>query len=530
MESPLRKFLELLESNGELERVADPIPWPAVANRIDRSKKAMLFTIDGYDLPVVASAMAGRLRWGLALGVPETEVSDELERRLKKRIAPVKVTEAPVQEVVVMGDDIDLSTLPVHLQHPLDGAPFISSGVDVTRRPNESGYNLGVRRLMMRGPKTTGINISLGSDLGGVFRKARSDGKEPYLEIAMVIGLAPTDYLATQLTDVVADEYELLGALRGAPVPVVQAKTVDLEVPADAEIVIEGRVYLQELDVEGPFGDYTGTYETAKKFPMLHVTAVTRRADAIFQSVTIGGTRSGNTDQANIAALRTELAVGRQILGAIRMPVKVYCPPAAQGRAHARISLPTRGVGLGRDALVAALASFAALKQAVVFDDDVDIFDDEDVEWAISTRVQADRDVFILSGMRASFGADPSLPMHPGLEPDAGLPPQGGWPVTSSKMGIDATCRYDKDLEHFERSTAFDGSDLTITPVTRSVEEVADLLAGTLEDAPYFSDWIRRFPELTLADYVYALEALRQSGRIAFLSDGRYHAPSARVD
>lgn len=528
MESPFRKYLELLEAHGELERVTDPIPWPAVASRIDRSNKALLFTIDGFDFPVIAGAMAKRSRWALALGVPQNKVSEELERRLRQRIAPVSVTEAPVQEVVVTGDDIDLSRLPAHLQHPLDGAPFISSGVDVTRRPDGSGYNLGVRRLMMRGPKTTGINISLGSDLGGVFRKARSDGKVPYLEIAMVIGLPPTDYLATQLTDVVANEYELLGALRESPVPVVKARTVDLEVPADAEMVIEGRVYLQELDVEGPFGDYTGTYETAKKFPMLHVTAITHRKDAIFQSVTIGGTRSGNTDQANIASLRTELAVSRQVLGAIRMPVTVYCPPAAQGRAHARISLPARGVGLGRDALVAALASFAALKQAVVFDDDVDIFDDDDVEWAISTRVQADRDVFVLSGMRASFGADPSLPMHPGLEPNAGLPPQGGWPVTSSKMGIDATCRYDKDREHFERSTAFDGSDLFAQPVDRTVEEVAALLEATLDDAPYFADWIRRFPELTLSEYVHALEHLRQSRRIALHSDGRYRrSPSA---
>ena len=239
-EHGLKDFVERLEAAGELERIAGPTPLRDVARITESSDRAVLIERPiGCDLPLLANAMAARARWAIALDVPPAAITAELARRVASPVDPVRVDDGPVKEVRQIGDDVDLTRLPAHLQHELDGAPYISASLDVSRDP-ESGCDTGVRRLMVRGPRETGVDMVAPSDLRGYYRRARALGRR--FEIAFVIGAHPLDYMSSQMRVPPTDEFAIMGALRQAPVPLVPCETVDLLVPADCEIVLEGYI------------------------------------------------------------------------------------------------------------------------------------------------------------------------------------------------------------------------------------------------------------------------------------------------
>ncbi|MBO0878103.1 MAG: UbiD family decarboxylase [Pseudonocardia sp.] len=287
----LRGFLDELDEAGELARVTESVSLREVGALIDECPQALLFSeIAGCGMPLVANVMASRRRLAVALGVPPTEIRAEIGRRLECPRPPRTVALGPVKDVRLIGDQADLTLLPIHLQHALDGAPFLSAPMDVTRHPDSGRYNVGVRRLMLRGPRQTGVDVVSPSDLRGAYRRARE--LEQRLEVAFVIGAHPVDYLATQLRVPCEDEFHLMGALRGEPVPLVECETVDLRVPSDAEVVVEGYLEGDWTNLEGPYGEYTGYYGAAHRNPLFQVTAITHRADAVFQTATIGGRNS----------------------------------------------------------------------------------------------------------------------------------------------------------------------------------------------------------------------------------------------
>jgi UbiD family decarboxylase len=207
----------------------------------------------------------------------------------------------------------------------------------------------------------------------------------------------------------VADEVALMGALRGAAVPLVKCATIDAHVPADAEVVLEG--YLDErgwVESEGPYGEYVGYYGMMKTNPVFHLTAVTMRRDALFQTVTIGGRALANTDTAQLCALRTEVAAWSALMTAVREPIAVYCTPSAGGMHNLRLALRQRYPGEVRNAIAAVFASAADVKNVFVVDEDIDIFNDSQMDWALATRFQPDRDLVVQSGFRV-VPLDPSL-------------------------------------------------------------------------------------------------------------------------
>ncbi len=509
----LRSFVDALERAGELRRWSSPVSLRDVGRLIESCDQALLIERpQGCAMPILANAMATRRRWALAFGVAPEELRAELGRRAQVLIPPVRVDDGPVKEVVRTGDQADLTALPAYLQHELDGGVYVSAALDVTKHPETGRFNTGVRRLMVRGPRETGIDAVAPSDMRAYYRRARELGRR--FEIAFVIGAHPLDYMATQMKVETDDEFEIMGGLRGEPVPLVRCETVDLWVPADAEIVLEGALDGDWTEVEGPFGEYTGCYGAAHLNPVFKMSAITHRHDAIFETATIGGRHLQHTDTAAITALRTELLAWESVSRAVAEPIQVYCPTAATGLHHVRIALRSRDPGDGRNAIVAAMASNAEIKLAIAVDEDIDIFDDRAIEWAIATRFQADRDVVILPGMR-TFPLDPSLPPHEGSA------------VTTAKLGLDATRRFDRPARVFAIPRApFEGGPVAAPahPETRQagVDDLAADLVTSLPHGPRFVDWLVAFPEAHQGDIIRALGLLRERDLVRMDADGRY--------
>lgn len=316
----LARLVDRLADAGEAEIVAEPAPLAGVAERLDGNPKAVLFRSAGPEgAALVGNVMGSRARLALALETDERSLLPTILERLATPIPPVEISRdrAPVQEVVLEGGDADLTALPVHLQHALDGAPYISAGLDFSRDPATGFTNIGMRRLMLRGRREAGIDLNAPSDLRAIYGGAHSRGER--LPVAIVVGAHPSDAIASLSLVPPRDELALLGGVRGAPVPVVRCVTSDLMVPADAEMVLEGHLDPAGWsEPEGPYGEYVGYFGVLKSNPVFHLSAITRRHDALFQTVTIGGRYMDTTDTAQICALKTEVSLWKALETAVR--------------------------------------------------------------------------------------------------------------------------------------------------------------------------------------------------------------------
>jgi len=406
----LRQTVERFAAEGELEVVAQPVDLIDVGAFLDGNAKAVLFRAAGPEkAELVGNVMGSRRRLALAMGVSEKDLRAETSRRLGQEIPPVEVSssQAPVHQVVWTGKDADFTRLPVHLQHSEDGAPYISASIDITRSLDGTKRNVGYRRMMLRGRHEAGIDLIAPSDLRALY--AEYVKRKERMPVAFVIGSHPADGIAATSMSAVADEVALMGSIRGAAVPLVRCATIEAHVPADAEVVLEG--YIDErgwVESEGPYGEYVGYYGMMKTNPVFHLTAVTMRRDALFQTVTIGGRALANTDTAQLCALRTEVAAWSALMTAVREPIAVYCTPSAGGMHNLRLALRQRYPGEVRNAIAAVFASNADVKNVFVVDEDIDIFSDSQMDWALATRFQPDRDLVVQTGFRC-VPLDPSL-------------------------------------------------------------------------------------------------------------------------
>ena len=359
----LRHFVEKLVQQGECVVHDDPIDLIDVAAVLDCNPRAVWFRAVGPErAELVGNVMGTRRRLAAALDTDEPGFPAALRERLRHPVAPIEVPspQAPVHEVVLTGEDADLTTLPVHLQHGLDGAPYISASIDYARDAKSGFTNIGCRRLMLRGPRAAGIDLNAPSDLRALYQAAVARGER--MPVAFAVGSHPTDFLAAVAATAPMDELDVVGALRGAPVPVVKCVTVDVRVPADAELVLEG--YIDERGLVG----------LLKSNPVFHLTAVTKRRDALFQTVTIGGARLTFTDTAQLGAAKTEAAIWNVLQHAVREPVAVCCTASSGGMYNVRVSLRQRNPGEARNAIAAVFCSSGDVKHVFVVDDDIDVF------------------------------------------------------------------------------------------------------------------------------------------------------------
>jgi 2,5-furandicarboxylate decarboxylase 1 len=405
----LRRFIESLAQHGELESRSDPIDLADIAAVLEGNPKAVLFQAAGPEQQqLVGNVVGSRSRIAHAFGVEPGELLQEIQRRLRNRpeIVEVSGAEAPVQEVVLTGDAIDLTALPVHFQHGTDGAPFISSSVDFVTDTRTGMVNSGMRRLMLRGKTETGIDLVSPSDLRAIYEASAAAGKP--LPISFIVGSHPIDQVAATMR-LPVDELGLVATLRDAPLPVVKCITNDMRVPADAEWVLEGYLDARgHVEQEGPYGEFLGYYGAVKRNPVFHCTAITRRKDALFETSTISGRTMEHTETAQLSGLRTEVMVWRALEVAVREPIAVYATTSSGGMLNVRISLRQRVPGEARNAITATFGSLANVKNVFVVDPDIDIFSDAQMDWALATRFQADRDLIMVDGLRA-LPLDPSL-------------------------------------------------------------------------------------------------------------------------
>jgi 2,5-furandicarboxylate decarboxylase 1 len=494
----LRRVIERFAAEGEVETVTKPVDLVDIGSYLDGNPKAVVFRAAGPEkAELVGNALGSRRRLALAFDVSEKDLRAEVSRRLEVPIPPVEVSSAaaPVHQVVWTGAQADFTKLPIHLQHSEDGAPYISASIDITRSLDGKKRNVGYRRMMLRGRQEAGIDLIAPSDLRALY--AEYVKRKERMPVAFVVGSHPADGVAATAMSPIDDEIALMGGLRGAPVPLVKCATIDAMVPADAEVVLEG--YLDErgwVESEGPYGEYVGYYGHMKTNPVFHLTAITMRRDALFQTVTIGGRRLDCTDTAQLCALRTEAAAWSALLTAVREPIAVYGTPSCGGMYNLRLSLKQRYPGEVRNAIAAVMGSNADVKHVFVVDEDIDIFSDAQMDWAFATRFQADRDLIVASGFRC-------IPLDPSL----------GGSRTGAKAGFDLTFPFG-----WNRAT-----DYRVPEAPKLAQHPKTSVRHSLESGP------KTFRELMEAagsrdgrDVLIELDAVRKDIGIERAADGRY--------
>jgi UbiD family decarboxylase len=422
----LRRLVEQLTELGEVEVHDEPVAMADLSSIIEASPKAVLFRKAGPEqLELVAGVMGSRRRLAVALGVEEKDSVREYERRLAnpQKHFEVPSADAPVHQVVLTGDDIDLTRLPFHLQHDLDGGPYISAAMDFSIDPATGRHNVGCRRLMLRGRQHLTTNLTAPSDMKLTYRACVERGDR--LPISFVIGSHPTTYLAATSRRPI-DEFDLVATLRGAPLPMVRGVTNDVPAPADAEMIIEG--YLDELgyrELDGPYGEFWGFYGAAHIDPVFHVTAIAMRADVLHQSMLHGGQDMARMEGTSLGTLHAEVSVYAALRAARIEPAAVHASAAVATGQHVRVAIDQAAAPGSARSVISALFALPGMKHVVVVDSDIDVRNDAEVEWALSTRFRADRDLVVAEGF-PGFYSDPTVIggtiAKVGLDATAGLP------------------------------------------------------------------------------------------------------------
>ena len=424
-----RAFLDTLRKQGELFDVDRPVALELeVAKAMRQSASvggpAFVYKNNGTSFPLVGGVYNSRAKALIALESTEEAVFARILAGLAKRIPPVIVTDAPVHENVIMGADIDLSKLPIPKYSPDDGGPYITPGIVVSKDPETGVPDIGHYRFEVIDKQTLALNALPTHRLGKNIAKARAMGHTKF-RAAIVIGVDPVvAYTGPIQVPDDTDDWEVAGGLRGAPVELVHAKTVDVDVPARAEFVIEFEADFTKEVMEGPLGEYTGFYSAASPKPIARVTAITHRNDAFFQALLTGVPPTENHILKQLPYEASFFAMMRQ-----QFPTLETVAVPSSGGVSFRIvmAMKPRFAGEARAALLAAIATNLRPKMVIVVDPDIDVHDSHQVEWATSFRVQPHRDTIVVDGL-------PSGPLDPSI--DESIPP---YMRTGSAVGIDAT-------------------------------------------------------------------------------------------
>lgn len=429
----MRDFLDHLESSGSLVRIRDEVaPEHELAAYLRKASDmgdegpALLFeNIRGHEIRVAGGLFANRRLMLEALETTEEEANSKYLDAIDNLVEHKVIEEGPCNEVVRLGEEADLTAFPFPTYCELDGGPFITLGIAISRDPEDGGKNASIYRHQVLGKRRLGVLSPPPHHLGVHFKKAEALG-EP-LELAIALGVPPSALVATQWeAGYGVDELTLAGALMGEPLEVVKCRTVDLEVPAGAEIIIEGRMPPGVREHEGPFGEYTGYYTRASDKPVMEVSAITHRSNPILLAGMSGVPTTDNHVLKMIPMEASCYAMLKRKFAGIR---RVHFHGSGGVGLMCIVAMKQYARNEARQVLATLLGSQGS-KLAVVVDEDIDIHDMDKVMWAICTRAQAQKDVMILPNMTL-WQLDPSAP-------DDG---------SYSVMGIDATRPFDGEFE-----------------------------------------------------------------------------------
>jgi UbiD family decarboxylase len=431
-----RGFLDYLEQNSELRRIKKDVDpkfevTAYIRKSCDVGGPAFLFegvkSFAGWRYAAGVYATRRRVTMGLGCDTDE-QVLEKYRSAVLRPLEPRVVGDGPCQEVLMKGDDVDLGKIPLATHSERDPGPFITSAVEIVKHPDSGTRLLGIHRLQLRSKNELAFWGPAEKRIGRAFLRSQDLGKP--LDIAVVLGNEPAVDLASQAKvphDV--DKMKIAGGIRGEPIVLVRCKTVDLEVPSGAEVVIEGKMMPNTQRLEGPFGEVTGVYSGTTQSPSVKVTAITMRSKPIMHTVLAGIAPSENGNM-----------VIPSMLEAIHRVASLACPEVEAvnvvGNSYYTVytSIKKRHEGEPWNVMLSILGGIYQTKYCYVFDDDINVFDQAEVQWAIETRLQPHKDVHIFPVM-VGAPLDPSAPL----------------PRHTSKMGLDCTIPLSSDRAEFQK-------------------------------------------------------------------------------
>lgn len=418
----LRGFLGTLEAEGDLHRVTRPVDTAYEISAVMGLRglgPAQLFTaVKGHDMAVVGNVFNHRSRFERALGLEKGTLDAHCMAALAHPISPVVVDEGPVQEVVHEGPVDVGALLPVPQWFERENGAYITAGVIIARHPETGRRNVSIARFRLEGGNVMMVGIAKNHHLYMMAERAAELGRE--LEIAVAIGNHAAVLLGSQLyLGLGDDELDTVGAMLGEPLRLVKCRTVDLEVPAEAEIVIEGVIKPEELIEEGLVSEFPGFYVSYGPGIRAEARCITHRRDAIYQAILPG--------YAPEHCLLGGAAIGITVCHALQRMIpavrRVYVTQGGMGRLHCIISMHRPKLGEGKRAIMAAMGQVNLFKLVIAVEDDIDPEDWTQVEWSLAARFRGDEDMMVIPGVKA----DRCDPVHQDL--------------TITKIGLVATTR-----------------------------------------------------------------------------------------
>lgn len=518
MSPSFRSYLADLRKQDELIEIAKPTDPRDIAALVAQSEKALLCkNVIGYSMPVVSGLLQSRNRIAIGMGVPYEKIEAKLRAAMDHPIKPRRVKRAPVKDVILTKNKVNLFDLPVPIFSVIDGGPMITGGVVIAEDP-EFGMNAGMYRMMLKEGNLTGIDIVTPNNLRKFAERAMQ--KKKPLPISISIGAHPYEMVASTFkANLGVNELTFAGGLRGRPLQLADGETIPVPCIADAEIVLEGEILPDGwIYPEGPFCEFNRLMGGLHMNPQVRIKAIMHRKDAIYYALQMPW------ENIWMSAPIYEAAAWRVLHEAGVQATAINVTPGGCCHWHI-VAAIKKSAGDAKNAIM-ALLSIADIKHVIVTDDDIDVFDPTDVEWAVATRVQADRDVLIVSNAR-------SKPLDPSLPPVSGKIP------TTAKMGIDATIpenvpanRYNRivyinqgkvDLKNYLGAAGEAAKGRVEAKRGETLDTVSEKILAALEQSHrFFAELLEMFSRVDYRTIAAAAGQLHQEGKITQDADGKY--------
>ena len=422
----MREFLKVLEEDFKVIKIEKEVSTEYEVAKILREhpKDVLIFeNVEGYDMKIISGICNTRDKIARGISVTVPEITKRIMEATENPI-PIKNVEN-VKENFNTQKEPDLSKIPVPTYYKKDGGAYMTAGVVIAKDPETGIRNASIHRMLVSGKDKLGIRI-VPRNLYTYYKKAEEMDKP--LDIAIAIGMHPATLLATTTSvPITTDELEVANNFHNGNMKLIKCESVDLNVP-DAEIIMEGKILPHEREPEGPFVDLTDTYDVVRNEPIIKLNKIHYKEDPFYHAIMPAG-----FEHRLLQGLPQEPRIYNAVLNTVPTVQNVVLTEGGCCWLHAAVSIKKQTQGDGKNVLMAALAAHPSLKHAIVVDEDIDIFDPEDLEYAIATRVKGDDDIMIVPGARGSS-------LDPCAKPDG----------TTTKIGVDATKPLDK-LEKFKR-------------------------------------------------------------------------------
>lgn len=422
----MREFLKVLEDDFKVINIDNEVTTQYEVSKImkDHPKDVLIFNnLKESDMGIISGICNTREKIAKSISVTVPEITARIVEATEKP-QPIEVVER-VSKNFAYSKPADLRELPVPTYYKKDGGAYITAGVIIAKDPETGVRNASIHRMLVKDKDHLGVRI-VPRNLYTYYKKAE-EMNEP-LEVAIAIGMNPASLLASCTSiPITADELEVANTFQNGEMKLVKCETVDLEVP-DCEILLEGKILPHERDSEGPFVDLTDTYDVVRQEPIIKLEKMHYKENPLYHAIMPAG-----NEHKLLQGLPQEPRIYKAVQNTVPTVRNVVLTEGGCCWLHAAVSIKKQTPGDGKNVIMAALAAHPSLKHCVVVDEDVDIFDTDDLEYAIATRVRADEDMLIVPGARGSS-------LDPRATPDG----------TTTKVGIDATKLLDK-LEKFER-------------------------------------------------------------------------------